>query len=221
MVYLKDRFFANKQELRQAVWAYMEEHHLVTFPRPCFGRIPNFHGAEAAAARLATIPEWQEARVIFAAPDSALHPARAKALENGKALLVAAPRITGFYLLKGIPPEEAFQAASIKGFEKFGQPVKLGPDLPKVGLYLTGAVAVDRQGNRIGKGAGYGDQEDLLLSQAKLIDENTPRVVLVHDIQVFEDFSTLMRRHDRRIDLIVTPERIYRIHWVSANNDPH
>jgi 5-formyltetrahydrofolate cyclo-ligase len=211
VVYLKNRLFNNKQELRQAVWGYMEEHDLATFPRPCFGRIPNFHGAEAAAARLAALSEWQEARVIFAAPDSVLHPARAKALENGKTLLVAAPRITGFYLLKDIAPRTAFHAASIKGFEKFGQPVKLGPDLPRVDLYLTGAVAVDRCGNRIGKGAGYGDQEDELLSQTKLIDEKTPRIVLAHEIQVFDDFSILMQKHDRRVDLIVTPERTCRI----------
>ncbi len=207
---MKHKVFRNKQELRQAVWAYMEEHGLITFPRPCFGRIPNFLGAGAAAERLAALPEWQRAGVIFAAPDSGLHPARCRALKEGKALLVAAPGIKGFYFLQGIPPDKALKASSIKGFSKFGRPVKLGPDLPRVDLYLTGAVAVDKKGNRIGKGKGYGDMEDRLLVAAGLMGMETPRVALVHEIQVFEDFSHLMGENDRRISIIVTPEQVYR-----------
>lgn len=203
--------FRTKEELRQAVWAWMEEHDLVAFPRPCFGRIPNFVGAAAAAERLAGLPEWVQAKVVFAAPDSSLHPARGRALKEGKALLVAAPAIRNFYLLKGVPPDRAWEAASIKGFAKFGRPARLGPELPRLDLYLTGAVAVDRKGNRIGKGKGYGDREDLLLSAAGLLGPATPRVALVADVQVFEDFSYLMTETDRKISLIVTPERVYRI----------
>jgi 5-formyltetrahydrofolate cyclo-ligase len=208
---LKNRAFRNKQELRRAVWAYMEEHDLITFPRPCFGRIPNFTGARAAAERLASLPEWERARVIFAAPDSSLHPARCQALKEGKILLVAAPAIKRFYLLQNIPSDRALEASSIKGFSKFGRPVKLGPDLPRIDLYLTGAVGVDKKGNRIGKGKGYGDREDMLLSAAGLIGGRTPRVVLVHDVQVFDDFSDLMGKNDRRVYIVVTPEQVYRI----------
>ncbi len=208
---LKNRAFRNKQELRLAVWTYMEEHNLITFPRPGFGRIPNFTEAQAAAERLASLPEWEKARVIFSAPDSSLHPARCQALKQGKILLVAAPAIKRFYLLEDIPPGRALEASSIKGFSRFGRPVKLGPNLPRIDLYLTGAVGVDKKGNRIGKGKGYGDREDMLLSAAGLIKEKTPRVVLVHEIQVFEDFSDLMGKNDRRIYIIVTPEQVYRI----------
>jgi 5-formyltetrahydrofolate cyclo-ligase len=211
MVSLKDRFFKDKQELRRAVWACMEENNLVTFPRPCFGRIPNFTGSQAAAEKLATLPEWHAAQVVFAAPDSSLHPARCKALTEGKVILVAAPAIKRFYLLINIPAKSAFQASSIKGFAKFGRPVNLGRDLPPVDLYLTGAVAVDKKGNRVGKGKGYGDLEDILLSQAGLMHEKTPRVALVHERQVLEDFSHLMGKHDRRVSLVVTPEKVYRI----------
>lgn len=208
---LDSRKFRNKEELRKAVWDYMEKNNLVTFPRPCFGRIPNFAGAEKATWNLKKLMEWQKARVIFSAPDSVLHLARYEALKEGKSVLVAAPRITGFYWLKDIPGSEAFRASTIRGFAQFGVPVSINSRLPKIDLYLTGAVACDKKGNRIGKGTGFGDREDDLLSEAGLIDETTPRVVLVHEIQVFEDFSYLVDEWDKKISIIVTPDGVYKI----------
>jgi 5-formyltetrahydrofolate cyclo-ligase len=140
-----------------------------------------------------------------------LHPARCEALKEGKTLIVAGPKLKGFYLLKDIPEEKAFEASSIKGFSKFGIPIKIKPDLPEINLYLTGAVAVDKKGNRIGKGTGYGDREDTILSNAGLIDEKTPRIAIVHEIQVFEDFSYLMNEEDKKVSIILTPTGVYRI----------
>jgi 5-formyltetrahydrofolate cyclo-ligase len=200
--------FKTKQELREAVWAYMEENDLVAFPRSCRGRIPNFTGAREAAEKLKGLSEWGEAMAVFSAPDSSLHHARTEALREGKALLVAAPKLAGFYLIPDVLPQKAFEASSIKGFPRFGRLVTIGPALPKVMFYLTGAVAVDRKGNRIGKGTGYGDREDEILSAAELIDAKTPRVALVHQVQVFDDFSHLMGEWDRKVNIIVTPEGI-------------
>ncbi len=208
---LKNLTCKNKQELRQAVWSYMENNNLVTFPRPCYGRIPNFTGSRTATERLKTLFEWKNADVIFSAPDSPLHPARYEALKEGKTILVAAPRLIGFYLLKNISPEKSFEASSIKGCSRFGRKVKINLQLPRIDLYLTGAVAVDKKGNRIGKGAGYGDREDTLLSEAGLLDRKTPRIVLVHEIQIFEDFSSLMEENDKKIMVIVTPREVYQI----------
>ncbi|MEW6676261.1 MAG: 5-formyltetrahydrofolate cyclo-ligase, partial [Nitrospirota bacterium] len=160
----------------------MENNNLVTFPRPCYGRIPNFIGSQAATERLKTLLEWKEAKVIFSAPDSSLHPARGEALKERKTLFVAAPKLTGFYLLKDIPKEKAFEASSIKGFSRFVRAIKIEPQLPPIDLYLTGAVAVDKRGNRIGKGTGYGDKEDTILSEAGLMDEKTSRIAIVHDV---------------------------------------
>ncbi len=192
MTNLKHTAFKGKQELRQVIWAYIEESNLVTFPRPCYGRIPNFIGSKAATERLKTLSEWKGAKIVFSAPDSSLHPARCEALKEEKILLVVAPKLKGFYLLKDISPEKAFEASSIRGFSKFGKPIKIKPHLPKIDLYLTGAVAVDKKGNRIGKGTGYGDREDAILSEAELMDKKTPRIAIVHEVQILEDFSSLM-----------------------------
>lgn len=207
----KERRFKSKEEVRKAVWDYLEKKNLVSFPRPCFGRIPNFIGVERAVQNLNQLFEWQQARVIFSAPDAVLFLARSEALKQGKILLVAAPNLTGFYLLKDVPAEKAKQAATIKGLSQFGQKVAIEPTLPKVDLYLTGAVACDLLGNRIGKGTGYGDREDRLLCQAGLMDEKTPRVAIIHEVQLFPDLSYLASDWDAQVSIIITPERIYRI----------
>jgi 5-formyltetrahydrofolate cyclo-ligase len=203
--------FRSKKEIRETVWEYMERNNLVSFPRPCFGKIPNFIGSDIAVQRLKNLKEWKEAKFIFSAPDSVLQYARFEAIKEGKDLLVVAPRLTGFYLLKDIHKEKAFRASSIKGFSEFGKLVEIDSSLPKLDLYLTGAVACDLKGNRIGKGTGFGDREDEILSKAGLIDEKTPRVAIVHEAQIFEDFSYLMDQWDRKISIIITPEKVYKV----------
>ena len=208
---IKNKHYKSKQEVRELIWKYMEENNLISFPRPCYGRIPNFLGSHIAGKKLKTLSEWKDVKTIFSAPDSSLHAARAEALKEGKSLLVAAPKLIGFYFLESISPENAYKASTIKGFSKFGKKVKISPNLPKINLYITGAVAVDKKGNRIGKGTGYGDKEDAILSDVGLIDNKTPRVVIVHDVQIFEDFYLLMENTDKKVTIIVTPNEIYRI----------
>lgn len=57
-----------KQRVREAVWRLLQEKKVSRFPG-AYGRIPNFAGAEAAAARLRELDVWQRAQVIKANPD--------------------------------------------------------------------------------------------------------------------------------------------------------
>ncbi len=45
-----------KQAIRERVWALLERERVARFPGAT-GRIPNFAGAPAAAARLASLPQ--------------------------------------------------------------------------------------------------------------------------------------------------------------------
>src|ERR1700729_3585397 len=66
------------------------------------GRIPNFTGAEAAAERLRAQRAWQAAGTLKANPDSAQWPVRQRALEDGKTVYMAVPRLARpepFFLL--------------------------------------------------------------------------------------------------------------------------
>src|SRR5580698_6097900 len=83
---------AAKARLRQEVWAAMRAARVARFPG-ADGRIPNFTGAEAAAQRLRGLAEWQAAGTLKANPDAAQWPARQRALEDGKTLYMAVPRL--------------------------------------------------------------------------------------------------------------------------------
>src|SRR3954453_1486836 len=68
------------------------------------GRIPNFAGAKAAAERLARHSAWQNAEVIKANPDSPQTHVRRLALDQGKTIVMAVPRLRDqhpFRLLDG------------------------------------------------------------------------------------------------------------------------
>jgi hypothetical protein len=57
------------------------------------GRIPNFAGAEVAAARLFNIEPWKSATTIKLNPDSPQRPLRAEALRRGITVFIATPRL--------------------------------------------------------------------------------------------------------------------------------
>src|SRR4051812_9842136 len=90
-----------KAALREAVWRAMAVPGIRRFPSPD-NRIPNFVGAEDAANRLATTDAWVKAGTVKSNPDSAQLPVRVRALDDGKLLYMAVPRLAEpepFFLL--------------------------------------------------------------------------------------------------------------------------
>src|ERR1017187_8392930 len=85
---------AAKAALRQEVWSAMRAAKVARFPGAA-GRIPNFTGAEAAAERRRPLPAWRAAGTGKAIPDSAQLPVRQRALEDGKTVYMAIPRLAG------------------------------------------------------------------------------------------------------------------------------
>ena len=73
-----------KQSVRQRVWEFMERHDVAAFPRPVYGRIPNFRGAAEAAARLseAAAPEFAAAKTVEVGPDKPQEEVRFIALSS-------------------------------------------------------------------------------------------------------------------------------------------
>ncbi len=179
----------------------MEKKNLVTFPRPCYGRIPNFVGAKTAGNRIQELKEFQKAKCIFSAPDSSLMEVRKQTLLTGKTLLVALPHITGYREING--KELAEKAITIGSFKQYGKRAKTPVD-----LFVQGSVAVDLKGNRLGKGKGYGDREYSELKENELLNPNAKVITVVHDCQIVEDFSDLISKHDVKVDYIITPIQI-------------
>jgi 5-formyltetrahydrofolate cyclo-ligase len=198
-----------KQAIRERVWALLERERAARFPG-AGGRIPNFAGASAAAARLASLPAWRAARVVKSNPDAPQLPVRARALADGKLLYMAVPRLTDerpFILLDPdrleVPPR---RAASIAGSARAGRRIHMA-ELRPVDLVICGSVAVNREGARVGKGGGFSDLEFALLVEAGLIGTNTVVATTVHPLQVLEE-PLPETDHDFRLDLIVAGEEV-------------
>ena len=200
---------SSKRAIRERVWDLLEMRRAVP-AADVHGRIPDFIGSTQAAARLADLPAWEHARVVKAVPDKAQLPVRARALADGKRVYMAVPKLADprpFYLLDPArlsrPPDEA-ASSHVAATEA---PKVSISELEPVDLIVCGSVAVNRRGQRIGKGAGYSDLEVALLHDAGLIGPDTVIATTVHPLQVLDE-PLPTAAHDFEVDLIVTPEEV-------------
>jgi 5-formyltetrahydrofolate cyclo-ligase len=155
--------------------------------------------------------EWRAARTVKANPDSPQLPVRQRALQDGKTVYMAVPRLAAaepFFALDpdhlSVPPRTA---ASISGAAKHARKVSLA-ELEPVDLVVMGSVAVSADGARLGKGGGFADLEFALASAAGLIGPSTVVVTTVHELQVQPAGSIPLTAHDVPVDFVVTPERV-------------
>ncbi|HET9078147.1 MAG TPA: 5-formyltetrahydrofolate cyclo-ligase [Acidimicrobiales bacterium] len=216
---------AAKSDIRREVWSALKAAGAARFPG-AEGRIPNFVGAERAAERLRADAVWRDASTLKANPDSPQLPVRQRALEDGKKVYMAVPRLASdrpFLELDPttlqVPPR---QAASISGSARHGHPVEVS-GMDAVDLVVTGCVAVSSDGARLGKGGGFSDLEYALAWEAGLIGPSTVVATTVHDVQVLDAGRIPVTGHDFRLDVIFTPTQIIRcsrqgrrrpaIHW--------
>lgn len=201
------KILEQKAQLRNKIWQLLEQKNLALFPLPIRDRIPNFVGSDQAATLVTTLPEWKKAKVIFSNPDFAQKKIREFALKEGKILIMASPRLKHGFLQ--IDPQEVKGreefASSIKGAFKYGEPAE-AEEMLKPDLIITGCVAVDLQGWRLGKGGGYGDTE---LKRIKDQFGQIPVVTTIHPLQLVG--MVPHSNHDTKVDIVVTPEKVYRI----------
>lgn len=198
----------DKQKLRKRIWGALENNDLLRTSKSCFGRIPDFKGAYEAAQRFKNTLEWQNAETIFSSPDSALRDVRENVLLDGKILVMATPKLQNGYIL--LDPVKVSgnekNASTIEGAFKLGKRII---NFPQIDLVVEGSLGVDLDGNRLGKGRGFADQEIAFLSQEGIIDGKTPICSPVHPLQIVDHIPT--EEHDERINMVVTPEMVIRM----------
>ena len=88
-----------KNEVREAVWTALEEAG-AAHTKKVHDKIPHFRGNEAAASRIFNLEVWENARVIKGNPDKPQRPLRQRALEEGKVLYMAVPRLKQEHLAR-------------------------------------------------------------------------------------------------------------------------
>ncbi len=203
---------AAKAALREEVWAAMGAKGVARFPSPD-GRIPNFVGAEAAARRLADTSEWGVARTLKANPDSPQWPVRQRALEDGKVVYMAVPRLAEdrpFFLLD--PARLATsprKASSIKGAGRSAVTVDVD-ELAPVDLVVAGCVAVGRDGRASARVAGSATSSWPWRAPPAWSIDDTVVATTVHERQVVGAGRVPTTGHDIHVDVIVTPDEVIR-----------
>lgn len=208
----KDDIFNKKEILRKSVYDSIFKNGFSNRKNGDYGKIPDFKASDIAAINLANTDEWKNAKTIFSSPDSAQIPVRYLALKDSKNLIMASPNLEhGYLFLNGetISPlgdEIVHKAATKEGAFDYCSKID---QFPKIDLVVEGSVAVDKLGNRIGKGKGFADREIADLLNKGLISNNTPLVTTIHPLQLVD--SVPMENHDMKLNMIVTTEKVFRI----------
>ena len=201
----------DKWAIREDVWTALETARVVR-GKSVHDKIPHFIGCEVAASLATELPEWEAARAIKSNPDQAQRPLRQLALEQGKLLYMAVPRLRDervFIELDPTRPEvEPAKAATISGAFKVGRPVYVA-EMQPIDLVISGSVAVNRQGVRVGKGGGYADLEYGLAAAAGVVNPDTPVISTVHAMQVLDE-DLPYTQHDVPLAVVITPDAIIR-----------
>jgi 5-formyltetrahydrofolate cyclo-ligase len=195
-----------KAEIRQRIWKTIEREAVGRFPFGS-GRIPNFAGAEQAAQLLREMAVWRRALVVKVNPDAPQLAVRRLALQEGKIVYMAVPRLRTEKCFIEIDPQRfgkrAARAASIAGACRYGRAVA-PREMRPVDLIVCGSVGVGRDGARVGKGGGYCDLEYGLLREEGKVRESTPILTTVHPLQVVAERIPMLP-HDLPVDFLVTP----------------
>ncbi len=197
-----------KKRIREMVWQLLEERGVARFPRPVYGRIPNFEGAEAAADLLRRSKEYLRAKAVKVNPDAPQKAVRRAVLTDGKVLVMATPRIVkGFLVLdpSRIPRRAYAEASTIKGAFNYGVPTH-PRNLPCIDLIVAGSVAVSPDGWRVGKGEGFSELEYAILKSYDKCNDLTPVVTTVHDLQLVEKIPA--EPYDLPVDKVYTNTRV-------------
>lgn len=206
-----------KDRIREQVWQ-----NLRSLARPDsrfdldFGSfIPDFEGSRQALTRLLELELYQNSNLIFITPDNCLEDLRAQVIRDSRLQIVPTYGIRrGMVLLERekVPLGLEEFAATLDGMERFGRNLTLTEiqRLGQIDFLITGASAIDLNGVRYGKGHGYFDLEWAMMHEIGVVDEGTPVIAFVHDVQVVDTFLS-PKPYDTIANLVITPTRIIQV----------
>ncbi len=201
-----------KVEIRNRIWSLLTQAGIALFPG-AYGRTPDFRGKRQVSEQLAKVTEWRDARRVLVLSEPVLRRARQAVVEEGKVLIVPDLARTGSWIVEidpaAAPKGSASDLAAHLDAARTDLPAGVrtlhGRDVAPVDLMVVGAVGVDRGGTRVGKGLGEADLVYALGRARGFILPETPVVVLVHDLQLQEEFYSVREPTDLPVDIIVTP----------------
>ena len=183
----------NNGELRERIWSALVKQNAAAYPLPPHGHNPNFKGASTAAKHLALHPLWAASSVILTGMEAALSGLRALALEQKKILIVPHRTKAGTYWRLENAPK---QAAKLPNMPVYGTAIT---SLEGVQLAVLASVIVDKTGQRLSKGFGFG---------AKGPPVRVPVLTIVHQLMLLEE---LPFDADSSVAGFATPTKLYSV----------
>jgi 5-formyltetrahydrofolate cyclo-ligase len=186
---------------------------------------PDFRGSAAAVDRLAALPCYQSATTVLVTPDNSLELLRARALKDGKTLLVATYRLRrGFILLHPARIHESRYelAACLDGMEKpgAGRPVTLAQmrdEGLKIDMCVIGGLIFNVQGVAIWGGDNLFEVQWALLQDIGVLRPDAPVAAIAHASQVVDEARISMetikptRPGEVQCDFVVTPAATFEV----------
>lgn len=198
-----------KAAIRQKVWELLRRAHAIRLPGPRTG-VPHFIEADRAAQLLRELAVWRRAAVVKVSADVPQLFVRRLSIEDGKLLYIALPYLRAERCFIEVDPQrlgrQGLLAASLPCACRYGRLVA-PRDMRPIDLVVSGAVAVARDGSRVGKGGGYEDLAYALLREEGKVRESTPIATTVHPLQIVSDRVTMFP-HDVPVDFLVTPSDV-------------
>ena len=208
-----------KSLIREKVWSQLRK---VAIPDSRFHHdyssfIADFHGSKEATNLLTSLPCYQNASIIFIAPDNCLQQLRFQALQDGKKVLVTTYGIRrGFFLLDpAVIDRGKYEVCSLlDGMELYGAHISLSAlreQTVKIPLMVTGTGAISsRNGLRFGKGHGFFDLEWGMLFALSVVTKETQTMAVVHECQVLNE-ELVGEEWDTGCDFLVTNQRVIEV----------
>ncbi len=177
------------------------------------GRPPLFPGAGKAAERLRRLPLYRLTRVLAVGPEPCLLQTRVNALNDNKSLLAATPGLKqGLVRLTPQDVPLPTRSKALRGWSMAGSghTLRLPNSRPgKAEMLLLAALAVDRRGRLLDDGRGLLELTWALLTRLKVINPETPVVVLAAEEQIVEELPG--DQGCLCADLVVTPSQTLRM----------
>lgn len=186
---------------------------------------PDFRGSSDAAARLAGLQCYKDAKTLLITGDNSLEGLRYRALRDGKRVLVGTYRLRrGFVLLdpKSIAQERWELAACLDGMEKPGvgrrvELAQLRDDGVKIDMCALGGLVLNEQGVVVWEGSALFEVQWALLQDLKVLDAAAPVVAVAHQCQVVDEAQYGLdaikpdKNGEVQCDFVVTPERVLEV----------
>jgi 5-formyltetrahydrofolate cyclo-ligase len=198
-----------KKRIRERVWKLLEERGVARFPKPVYGRIPNFEGAEAAAELLRRSEEYLHAEVVKVNPDAPQRAVRRAVLTDGRVFSNAhSPNC------KGVPSTRPIQNTA-KGLRRSIdykgclQLRRANSSTESTGHRpdCSGERCCNSRWMEGGKGEGFSELEYAILKSYGKCNDLTPRSKqTVHDLQLVEKIPA--EPYDLPVNKIYTNTRV-------------